>query len=464
MITVSLDRESSAPLYQQLYLAIRQMIEDGKLRGGEKLPSKRALSAHLKLSVITVETAYGQLVAEGYLISRPGSGFYVEDLFPAPKKRAPAFLLTPDVEKKQPLYNYSTSGTDISSFPFSVWQKLSREVLSGNPRDLLSPCPSNGVFRLRAAIAGYLRDFRGMDVDPRQIVVGAGSEYLTGLLIRLLGTQRLYGIENPGYPKIAKIFRENGAEVQPLSMDEQGLTLKNAPCIPDVLHLTPAHHFPLGVTMPAGRRRALLSMVTGRGGYIIEDDYDSEFRYKGQILQTLYSMDGAGRVIYLSTFTKLLAPSLRISCMVLPPELLSLYEKRLSFYACTVPVFEQLTLASFIERGYLERHINRMKKIYKKRRDAILSAFGSSSFAPHISFSGAEAGLHLLLRVDLPQNEEELASRARDAGVSFAGLRDFYLTPPGSSLVPTFLLGFTGIREDLVPESVRALEKAWLQK
>ena len=474
MITIPLEREGAAPLYQQLYLAIRQMIGEGSLKGGEKLPSKRALSAHLKVSIITVETAYGQLQAEGYISSRPGSGFYVESLFPAPKRNTPAEAeaaqnapaVFPPVKKREErvLYNYSTSGTDVSSFPFSVWQKLSREVLSGNPRELLSPCPSSGAPRLREAISGYLRDFRGMHVDPRQIVVGAGSEYLTGLLIQLLGRERLYGIENPGYPKIAKIFAENGAEVLPLDMDEQGLTLKGAPRLPDVLHLTPAHHFPLGVTMPAGRRSELLAKMTEKNGYIVEDDYDSEFRYKGQILPTLYSMDGGGRVICLGTFTKLLAPSLRISYMILPPALLEEYEKRLSFYACTVPVFEQLTLALFIERGYLERHINRMKKIYKRRRDAILAAFAASRLAPHVSFTGAEAGLHLLLRTDFAQNEEELAARAEEQGVRLTGLGGFYLTPPkkGASRAPSFLLGFTGIRDESIPASVEALEKAWI--
>ena len=465
MITLTLDRDSETPLYQQLYLTLRRMITAGTLKKGEKLPSKRALAARLEISVITVERAYGQLLDEGFLSSRAGSGFYVEELqIPRDAQRedpAPAAKKREEHANKI-LYSYTTSGTDTASFPFSIWQKLSREVLSGSAEKLLSPCPSAGTEELRAAIAGYLRDFRGMTVLPEQIVVGAGSEYLVGLAIKLLGREKLYGIENPGYPKISKIFKENGAQVCPLPLDAQGLTLKGLRKIPDVLHLTPAHHFPTGITMPAGRRGELLWAVSKNGGYILEDDYDSEFRYRGQIPPTLFELDGGRRVICVGTFAKLLAPSLRISYMVLPQELCRLYDERLSFYACTVPVFEQLTLALFIGRGYLERHVNRMKKIYKKRRDAVCAAFGAFD---GVSVSGEDAGLHLLAEFsDCRLSEEELVRRAEKAGVYLAGLRSYFIYGTPEELLParpSLVLGFTGITEDEIFKSAEALKKVW---
>ncbi|MBQ8235694.1 MAG: PLP-dependent aminotransferase family protein [Clostridia bacterium] len=371
MFTVEFKNSDQQPLYIQLYSAVKELILKGALKEGEKLPSKRSLSAHLKISVITVENAYGQLLDEGYIRSKAGSGYYVEKLPRAsralPAHASPKEELQASAPQKTPNYpyNFSTKGTDTRSFPFSVWRKLSRQVLSLPPEELLAPCPSGGVMALRCAIAEYLEDFRALKVDPRQIIVGAGSEYLLGLIIQLLGRSRTYGIEDPGYHKVSAIFKEHGAPCVAIPLDRQG-ACPDSKNLPDVLHITPAHHFPTGICMPAGRRREVLALMEESGGYIIEDDYDSEFRYKGQIIPTLAAGDRRGRVIYLSTFTKLLAPSMRISYMILPPALLEEYNKRLSFYACTVPVFEQLTLAAFIKEGYFERHINRMKKLYKK--------------------------------------------------------------------------------------------------
>ncbi len=461
MITVELKRSCKIPLYLQLYQQIKERIVSGELSSGERLPSKRALAGHLKVSVITVENAYAQLLGEGYVRSRVGSGFYVEKLSFVPKKAIISTELSEKTSKAVELrYNYSTSGTDIDSFPFESWKKLFRAVLGESGTELLSPCPSAGTYRLRAAIAGYLSEFRGLRVSPQQIVVGAGSEYLTGLIIQLLGRERVYGIENPGYPKIAHIFKENGAKVRPMALDLAGLY--PAEDLPEVLHITPGHHFPLGITMPAARRSELLARMKERAGYIIEDDYDSEFRYRGQIIPTLFESDGAERVIYIGSFTKLLAPSLRISFMVLPPHLMKLYDERLSFYACTVPVFDQLTLAAFIEGGYLERHINRMKKLYKKRRDCLLECFGHSTLAPYINLEGGDVGVHLLLTVRNGMTEKELIERAAASGILINGLSGYCFTPPkDDGAPPRLLLGFTGITEREIGESVKIFEKIW---
>lgn len=470
MITVTLYPEKKTPLYIQLYKEIKDRILEGRLKEGERLPSKRALSAHLKISVLTVENAYGQLLDEGYIRSKAGSGYFVERLLPSAIKTEPApsprlSFEHADAKKDPCLFDFSPGGTDTASFPFSVWRKLSRETLSLPGEQLLSPCPSAGALPLREAISGYLSDFRGLKVDPAQIVVGAGSEYLLGLIIQLLGRNCRYGIENPGYHKISSIFREQGVSFDSIPLDEQGACPDPAR-LPDVLHITPAHHFPTGICMPAGRRRQILSMMEKRNGYIIEDDYDSEFRYKGQIIPTLAATDRGGRVIYLSTFTRLLAPSMRISYMVLPPKLLEEYHRRLSFYACTVPVFEQLTLAAFIKEGYFERHINRMKKLYKKRRDLLLDTLSSSALSPLISAEGTEAGLHLLLRVENGMDEETLVKRAKEAGILLHGLSEYRWRDRHPKTqrndVPTVLLGYSHVSEEHIEKAIKKLEKAWI--
>ncbi|MBQ7847851.1 MAG: PLP-dependent aminotransferase family protein [Clostridia bacterium] len=469
MFTVEFKNSDQQPLYIQLYSAVKELILKGALKEGEKLPSKRSLSAHLKISVITVENAYGQLLDEGYIRSKAGSGYYVEKLPRAsralPAHASPKEELQASAPQKTPNYpyNFSTKGTDTRSFPFSVWRKLSRQVLSLPPEELLAPCPSGGVMALRCAIAEYLEDFRALKVDPRQIIVGAGSEYLLGLIIQLLGRSRTYGIEDPGYHKVSAIFKEHGAPCVAIPLDRQG-ACPDSKNLPDVLHITPAHHFPTGICMPAGRRREVLALMEESGGYIIEDDYDSEFRYKGQIIPTLAAGDRRGRVIYLSTFTKLLAPSMRISYMILPPALLEEYNKRLSFYACTVPVFEQLTLAAFIKEGYFERHINRMKKLYKKRRDALISSIERSPLSSFCKIEGAEAGLHLLLRVSNGMEEQELVTRAKAQGVFLSALGDYRLhgTAPEKTHRPAVILGYTSIDEECIAQSIKKLEKAWI--
>ncbi|MBQ8215354.1 MAG: PLP-dependent aminotransferase family protein [Clostridia bacterium] len=476
MITLTLDPKSKTPLYIQLYDGIKQMILEGSLRENQRLPSKRSLSSHLKISVLTVENAYGQLVDEGYLRSKAGSGYFVEHLLPSlkdQKRRAsPADRSSHINEQKDQtpvlrpaVCDFSTKGTDTASFPFSIWRSLSRQVLSRPAAQLLAPCPSEGTAELRTAIAGYLAAFRGLTVDPAQIVVGAGSEYLVSLIIQLLGRDLTYGIENPGYYKIASIFREHGVRCVGVPLDSCGACPEEK-ALPHVLHITPAHHFPTGICMPAGRRASILSLMEQRGGYVIEDDYDSEFRYKGQIIPTLAAMDQSGRVIYLSTFTKLLAPSIRISYMVLPPALLEEYQKRLSFYTCTVPVFDQLTLASFISEGYLERHVNRMKKLYKKKRDALVDALDRSSLAPVLRIEGAEAGLHLLLKVENGMSEEELVKKAASCGVGLHGLSEYTLKntpcPISKGATPCLVLGYNGITEEQIEQSVSLLEKAWI--
>ncbi len=465
MVTFILDANSKIPLYMQLYSYLREEIETGNIRSGEKLPSKRALSAHLKISIITVETAYAQLLAEGYITSKPGSGFYAERFADDRDIAGTVSEVTETVSETAEIkYDFRTNRIDTSDFPFSAWAKLSREVLSERSADLLNACHHQGMLTLRISIAEYLKNFRGMKVSPEQIVVGAGSEYLIGLIIQLLGRDNAYGVENPGYSKIYKIFSANTSRVFPVPMDEKGASAEAITGFGiNVLHVTPSHHFPLGIVMPVSRRQELLRWACSQEDrYIIEDDYDSEFRYSGRPVSTLQSMDRYDRVIYINTFTKSLAPSMRISYMVLPEHLCRRFNTRLGFYSCTVPVFEQLTLAKFMEKGHFDRHINRMKKIYRQRRDILCEKISESKLGDIVKISGCDAGMHLLLTVNNGMKQSELLAAAAKKGAKVYGLSEYYSFPVSDIPNNIVVAGFSGLNEQELIKGAEALERAWI--
>ncbi|WP_130871253.1 PLP-dependent aminotransferase family protein [Intestinimonas massiliensis (ex Afouda et al. 2020)] len=464
MLTPILDAGDRRPLYEQLYRHIRGEIETGQLKAGARLPSKRALAAHLKVSVVTVEGAYDQLLAEGYLRSEARRGFFVQAGAQEPQPPEPS----PSPDLREPVrpafrWDFSTGGVDTSLFPFSTWAKLMREVLSEQEDRLLSAPHPQGVPELRQAIAGHLYRFRGIRAHPDQIVVGAGSETLIGLLVQLLGRQGAYGVEDPGYGKTHRILASCGARVEPISLDRQGLRVDQLDLRQvRVVHVTPSHHFPLGIIMPAPRRQALLRWASEEPDrYIIEDDYDSEFRFSGKPIPALQSLDGGGRVIYLNTFAKTLAPSLRVSYMVLPPALLEKWRRDFWFYSSTVPSFEQYALARFMERGHFERHLNRSRTRYRARREALLAAARGSGLLEAGSFSGGDAGLHLLLWMDKRWSEADLVERAARAGVGLSPLSAYDLSPTPADRPPALILGYTRIAAQEMAPALEQLKLAW---
>lgn len=464
MFTPILNPNDSRPLYEQLYRYIRGEIESGRLAAGERLPSKRALAAHLKLSVVTVEGAYGQLLAEGYLRSQPKRGFFVQAAAEQPEPAAqPHAPLPPAPAKPTFDYDFSTGGVDTALFPFATWARLMREVLSEPEDALLSSPHPQGILPLRQAIASHLYRFRGIQADPEQIVVGAGSETLIGFLVQLLGRNGAYGVEDPGYHKTHRILASCGVQVEPVPLDEQGLRVD---CLEAqgvrVAHVTPSHHFPLGIVMPVPRRQALLRWAMGAPDrYILEDDYDSEFRFSGRPIPALQSLDQGERVIYLNTFAKTLAPSLRVSYMVLPPHLLERWRREFWFYSSTVASFEQYALARFMERGHFERHLNRTRTRYRARREALLAAARESGLTRCGSFAGGDAGLHLLLWMDRHWDERELVNKAAQAGVGLSALSAYDLSAPAPQRPPALILGYTRIAaQDMAPALAR-LKQAW---
>lgn len=423
MLTYDLDRRGKLARYDYLYRCIREDILAGRLTAGEKLPSKRSLASHLQTAVITVQNAYAQLEAEGYLYTREKRGYYVADVerHPAAPGRAPA-RSAPQPQRSW-LLDLSSGGSGTEDFPFSVWAKLMRRVLSEEGEALLRATPPNGADALRRAIAQHLYRFRGISAAPEQIVVGAGTEYLYNLIVQLLGRKAVYGVENPGYSKAARIYALGGARTAPVLVDEGGVSLRSLEMSgAQILHTSPNHQFPTGAVTPIGRRQSLLRWAEAREGrYIIEDDYDSEFRFTLRPIPTLQSIDRAGRVIYVNTFSRTLAPSLRISYMVLPPRLLERYEQTMSFYSCTVSSFEQYTLARFISEGYFERHINKMKNYYREQRHKILAAIHASPLAAVSQITERNAGTHFVLHINTKLTEAEVrkAALAADMCLSF---------------------------------------------
>lgn len=467
MLTYPLDPHSDTPLYEQLYRAVRADIMSGALAGGDRLPSKRQLAANLHVSQITVETAYGQLLAEGYIVSAPRRGYFVQRQLavPAPAQAPHAAVQPPPPDEKPYRYDFRTNIVDNGCFPFSTWARLSRSVLSEYSDRLLRAADPCGAPELRQQIARYLYDFRGISVSPDNILVGAGSEYLMHLVIQLLGRDRVYGLENPGYRKLYQIFDANGAAVRPLPLDKSGLradALEQSDA--SVVYLTPSHHFPLGTVMPAARRLEILRWASAAPDrYIIEDDYDSEFRYASRPIPALGELDRAGRVVYVNTFAKSLAPGLRIGYLVLPDALMARYHARFSLYSSTVPSFEQHTLAAFLRTGAFERHISRSRKVYQARRDALLAALDRELHdLPH-EVSRSEAGLHLLLHMRNGMLERELIERAAAVGVRVYGLSAYY-TPPVKPPKATLVLGYAGLTEAQIDAACALLRQAWTKK
>ena len=442
MLTYELKKTPGQPLYAALYSFLLQDIRSGALPAGTKLPSKRTLAENLKVSRITVEAAYNLLLAEGYLRSVEKVGYFVEEqLFPASDPSPAVFLAEPE---EQPVLDLTANGP--AQFPFSVWSKLQREVMADYGSQLLQRLPHHGYGQLRQAIARHLWDFRGMAVQPENIVIGAGTDFLYNLLIQLLGREKLYAVEDPGYDKIRKIYAAGGVRCISAEMDGQGVR-------PDrlgaarVLHISPSHHFPTGIITPISRRAELLSWAEQADGYIIEDDYDSEFRFRARPMAAMQTMDRQGRVIYMNSFSKSLAPAIRMAYMVLPETLMERFSRELGFYSCTVSGFEQYTLARFLSRGHFEQHINRMRKFYKARRDRVLEALGKTPWADRITVLEEDAGLHFLVKVQTDLADEALAERFDRCGIRVHALSNYYRQCVPEEKRHILVINYSGLEE-----------------
>ena len=480
MLTYSFAGTGSDSLYEHLYKCIRNDILCGNLSMGEKLPSKRNFAKNLGISTITVENAYAQLIAEGYIYSIPKKGYFVSDIhtiLPVEQMHpfeedngssssidSPSMIQKADMEESLHFaVDFTSNQTDSEYFPFSIWSRLIRELLSDSQQKLMINPPCGGILELREAIARHLKDFHGLHVSPEQIIIGAGTEYLYGILIQLLGFDKKYAIEDPGYHKIAKIYNSHNVDCDYIAMDDSGIRIseleeKNI----DVIHISPSHQFPTGITMPIGRRYELLGWASkAPSRYIIEDDYDSEFRLTGQPIPTLQSIDVLEKVIYINTFTKTLASTVRISYMVLPKHLVKAYYAKLQFYSCTVSNFEQYTLAAFINKGHFEKHINRLRNYYQTKRDQLLEAFRSHPIHKYIAIYEEEAGVHFLMKIDTKKSEKAVLDAARSRGIRLNPVSGYYFgTPPEEEQV--YVMNYSSIPLEKKEEIVSGIYESIL--
>ena len=461
-LTTALDAASGVPLYEQLYRSLAAEMRTGAISAGTRMPGKRRLAAELSVSVNTVDAAYQMLAAEGYLEARERSGFYVQEYLALPESAAPAAPPKAEaVPKQRPIrYDLSTRGVDPGLFPFRTWARLQKELLYSSP-ELLTHGDAQGDLALRQALASYLEEYRGVRCGAHQIVVGAGLEYLLGLLAPLLPGPA--AVENPGYPRAKQVLENNGVACCCLPVDEDGLSIR---ALSDsgaaVCYVTPSHQFPTGVTMPAGRRAELLHWAARCPGrrYIIEDDYDSEFRFDTRPLPSLQGMAGAdGPVVYLSTCSRSLAPSIRIAYMVLPEQLLPAWHAKYRLYSGTVSRFEQQTLARFITGGYFTRHLARERVAYKARRDVLTAAL-KEAFAPEeLHLTGLHTGLHLLAELRDPPPDDALRAAAEVEGVRLSLLSDYDLTGGGAAPAGTLVLGYGSLADESCPSVGETLKR-----
>ncbi len=481
-IRIRLEKESGKTLYEQLYEYIREEIRTGSLLPDERLPSARFLSDSLQVSRTTVDMAYGQLVAEGYLTAKPKSGYFVNATegqyntgMTAEREKA---RQVPKEEESAFRYDFSPTAIDMTHFPYATWKKITKNILVDAKSRMFALGEPQGDEELRTTICRYLHGSRGVNCEPAQIVIGAGNDFLLLLLEKLLGRHVPVAMENPTYTRAYRIFRSFAYPISLIPMDEKGICIDRLrESGAQVAYVMPSRQYPTGISMPIGRRMELLGWAAeAEGRYLIEDDYDSEFRYKGRPLPSLQASDSQGRVIYLGTFSKAIAPAIRVSYMVLPYPLLEKYRSECSFISSTVSRIDQTILNEFIRDGYFERYLNKMRKVYRTKHDLLLGEV--RGWEKDFAVSGENAGLHILLTDKRGRDEESLVRAAQKADVRVYGMSAFRMTVTGSTekltnevkiaeerkgknSPATVILGYGSLSETEIREGIERLKKAW---
>ncbi len=477
-LIVPLNVQGDRPLYEQIYQYIKDEIRKGNIRPEKQLPSSRELAKSLKVSRSTTQLAYEQLVSEGYLEAVPRKGYFaasLDGIFPPVARSAAARMdqkkeLSLGMEKENvrgQLFrekfevDFSPRGIDLEGFPYATWRKISRSVLKEEDRELFLKGEPQGDLILREAIREYLHAARGVNCDVSQIVIGAGNEYLLMLLSQLIGGDAVIAMENPTYRQAYRVLSGVGHKVLPVGIDKNGFCVKEiAGQDVQAAYVMPSHQFPTGIVMPVRRRQELLSWAGEQPGrYLIEDDYDSEFRYKGKPIPALQGMDQNGCVVYMGTFSKAIAPAIRVGYMVLPEALLSAYLEKGRFYSSTVSRVDQRILASFIAGGYFERHLNRMREIYKGKHDVLLGEL--KPLDKRFEITGEFAGLHVLLKDKKKETEQSLLEKAAEKGVGVYGLSGFYMEEAQAKETSTIVLGYAGLTEEKIRRGAERLREAF---
>lgn len=460
-LTIQLQLDGSISLYEQIYNYIKDQINCGNLKCGIRIPSTRTLSTHLQVSRSTVQMAYDQLLSEGYIESVQYKGYYVADveglynvnLISEPEMKT-------ETVSEEYMVDFSPRGIDLDSFPFNKWRKISKNVLIDDNKELFTHGSAQGEYEFRKIISEYLYQSRGVAAKPENIIVGAGNEYLLMLLNQLIGGKKLFAMENPTYKQTYRILKSLGEEVVPVELDKNGMNVESLnKSGANIAYVMPSHQYPLGIVMPIKRRMELLKWANAsKGRYIIEDDYDSEFRYKGKPIPALCGFDQYHKVVYIGTFSKSIAPAIRMSYMVLPDELMKLYRERIGFYSCSVSRIDQMIVKEFMESGSYEKHLNKMRAVYKGRHDLLMESL--LAFREKFWISGENAGIHVLLESKEKHTEEELIQLAKEYKIKVYPLSSNDISEQHTER-NTVILGYANISDEEIVTGIEQLKMAW---
>lgn len=462
MITIPFKNDGHF-LYAEIYEYLKQEITVGNLKSGEKLPSKRSFAGHLAVSVNTVDAAYSQLVAEGYIEALPKKGYYVceiDSYFLG--KKEPLFKRENGIpESSAAKIDFSPNAIDRHLFPFEAFRKIFKSTFNEYDETLLNRPEIQGDRKLRQALVDFLYRSRGVSCSVDQIIIGSGTDQLLKILGLLWGRDKAIVLENPVYLQAYKIFERMGNPVISVDIDHKGIQIEPLKNLEDVaVYVTPSHQFPLGISMPIDRRIKLLNFANEKVGvYIIEDDYDSEFRYNEKPLPSLQSIDNHGKVIYMGTFSKSIAPSFRISYMVLPDELLKGYRQIADEISSPVSSLEQKMIAAFIAEGFFEKHVNKMRKLYKEKRIVLMKALKAMGKA--VKVSGENAGHHLLVQLENGMSEEEMFKQALAQGVRVYPVSAYFINGVPPKYESMVLLGYASLTNGEIHDGIALLKKAW---
>lgn len=469
-LMIPLDTKSLTPLYQQIEEYLKQEIQEGRLVAGMRLPSSRALSANLLVSRSTIETAYDQLVAEGYIEPVAYKGYYVCEIegiyFQKSEYTKQNNPEKTEIKQRRKLqkyrYDFALNGIAPESFPTHTWKQLAKQVLSDSTEEIFAQGNPYGEDSFREAIAEYLYHARGVKCEKSQILVGAGNDYLLMVLATLFECNKKVAMENPTYLSAWYDLKHTGCSMCTVKSDEMGICIEELEKTgADVVYVMPSHQFPMGTVMPLKRRMELLRWADENQTYIIEDDYDSEFRYKGKPIPALQGFDKNERVIYIGTFSKSIAPSIRISYMALPKKLMRYYQSRYPF-AVTISKVDQKIVELFLRNGHYERHLNRMRRLYKSKHDWILR-WVKEEMSEICSCFGEHAGIHLLLRFHNGISEDEAVERAKSAGIRVYGLSEFFVQEKKETEA-VVLIGYATLTEEEIKEALQILSRIWKEE
>lgn len=457
-----IDKSGSLPIYEQLYSSLIKAILSGRFKPGTNLPATRRLAEELSISRNTVNRAYYQLAAEGYIHSRPGSGFTVNSIpSDAVSAKAP-HKFHPFSQAAQPRYDFDYGNIDNLTFPYKHWRKSVNTVL-----DYAESCPNilypsyMGEAPLREELALYLYRSRNVICDPQQVVITCGHQHSVEILANLFASgQKLCAMEEPGYDGIRSVFLNHDYTMHYIPVESDGISANEVISrAPKLLYITPSHQFPTGAVLSVAKRMQLLEWANETDAYIIEDDYDSELRYYTDPIPSLQSLDQHTRVIYTGTFSKALSPAIRIAYIVLPEALLPRYHDYYKLYGSQVSPLHQLALADFIANGHFERNINRLRTLYRKKQEALKSAI-EEAFGSRVHVSGGGAGLHLLLDIDTDIPPEVLIEKAEASNIRLYSVKPYYANPEKAPKCQ-LQLGFPTIPQEMFASILKELKQVW---